>query len=514
MRGASPPRLDSPRAASGRRQGLVRRHLASLAVLGGLVLGCDPALAPADAVSREASREGPACGNGRVEQGEACDLGFANAPQGPCREDCSAPRCGDGIPDEGERCDDGNDDDHDGCRNDCQPPLRSVWVRAPRGGERAEIARGLALSAEGGAVIVGRGQAATGVPVRAWLAGYAPDGESRWARWLPEDPVWDEATAEAIAIDPTGDLWVTGYVRVEPEDEDDNGEEDDLWVVRCSPEGTPRWSFIDDFGGHDDRGLAIAVDPGGAVVAGHTVIDAHDRDGLVLAFDGEGQRRWSWRYDGPARAIDDARAVAVAADGGVVVGGGGDDLTHWWLTKLDAEGLPLGTSRIAGAVGAWVSALAIDPGGDVWVAGTEVLAAPDPFDDRTWHTQPFLARLDAAAGLRWLRAEPPEGAVRREARGLTLEPDGGATLVGTDPIPTTICSPTLCPGRPWLARYAGDGTRRYFAIPEHVVMGQGRAVARDGDGALWLVGSRRLVFSEADAWLGRYRETEPAEDSP
>ncbi|MEM9462794.1 MAG: DUF4215 domain-containing protein [Myxococcota bacterium] len=496
-----------------------RLHPLTLSLVG-CVLGYDPV--PESPVSVVTLREGegegegkdPVCGNGRVEPGEQCDLGFANAPQGPCREDCRAPRCGDGIPDEGERCDDGNDDDHDGCRTDCQRPLRSTWVRAPRGGEQPAIALGLALDPSGGVVVVGRGQAANGAPMRAWLAGYAPDGEQRWAQWLPADPVWDTATAQAIVIDPAGDLWVTGHVRVEPEDEDDNGDEDDLWVARCDPEGTPRWTFIDDLGGHHDRGLAIALDPQGAVVAGHTVIDARNRDGVVLAFDGDGQTRWSWRYDGPARGIDDARAVAVASDGSVVVGGGGDDLTHWWLTKLDAAGRPLGSSRIAGTVGAWVEALAIDDGGDLWVAGTEVLDAPDAFDERTWHTQPFLARLDAAAGIRWIRSEPPEGPTRREAFGLALDPDGGATIVGTDPIPGTICSRSLCPGRLWLARYAGDGTRRYWAIPDEMVMGQGRAVVLDADRALWLAGSRRLVYSEADAWLGRYRSTEPMEASP
>lgn len=458
-------------------------------------------------------RAGPVCGNGVVEDGEACDLGFGNAPEGLCRSDCQAPRCGDGRPDEGEGCDDGNEDDDDACRRDCQRPLRSTWVRAPVGGERPAVALGLALDPEGGAVVVGQGQAGPGAPLRAWLARYGPDGEARWTRTLPEGdadlPAW--ATARAVAVDPAGDLWVTGEVHGQAHD-------DDVWVARCDPEGTPRWSVTLDVWGHRDRGLALALYGEGVVVAGEALREAHDRDGLVLAFDGDGERRWTWRHDGPAGALDDARAVAVTPDGGVVVGGGEDDLTAWWLSKLDDTGFPIGVSRTRGEVGAWVSAVAVDATGDLWVTGTEVLAAPEPWDASTWHTQPWLARLDPAAGVRWRVSEPPRTATRREAFAVVLDVDGGgaggATMVGTDPIPSSMCTSTYCPGRLWLAAYDRDGVRRYHATPDENVQGEGRAAVRDREGLLWLAGSRRLVFAEADAWLGRYRELPPPEGSP
>src|SRR5690606_40277265 len=115
-----------------------------------------------------------------------CDLGFANGPEGPCREDCQAPRCGDGRLDEGERCDDGNDDDHDGCRSDCRRPLEATWVRATGDGEQPAAWLGLALDpTTGGAVTVGQGQAGVGAPPRAWLGGWGRDGSLRWTRWLP-----------------------------------------------------------------------------------------------------------------------------------------------------------------------------------------------------------------------------------------------------------------------------------------------------------------------------------------
>jgi hypothetical protein len=61
------------------------------------------------------------CGDGIVDEGEACDDGEANSATEPdaCRPDCSAPRCGDAVRDSGEACDDGGEAPLDGCAADC-----------------------------------------------------------------------------------------------------------------------------------------------------------------------------------------------------------------------------------------------------------------------------------------------------------------------------------------------------------------------------------------------------------
>ena len=67
------------------------------------------------------------CGDGKVNQGEACDDGNDDDQDG-CTNQCEDARCGDGIlrldldPSQagGEACDDGNDNDNDQCTNQCQ----------------------------------------------------------------------------------------------------------------------------------------------------------------------------------------------------------------------------------------------------------------------------------------------------------------------------------------------------------------------------------------------------------
>lgn len=63
------------------------------------------------------------CGNARVDGGEECDDGSANADvaNARCRRDCTLAGCGDGVLDDArERCDDGNRIDGDGCSALCQ----------------------------------------------------------------------------------------------------------------------------------------------------------------------------------------------------------------------------------------------------------------------------------------------------------------------------------------------------------------------------------------------------------
>lgn len=70
------------------------------------------------------------CGDGAVDDGEACDDGAANSDteQDACRTSCLLPWCGDGVTDSGEACDDGTLYGGDGCTPLCvveEGPLES-----------------------------------------------------------------------------------------------------------------------------------------------------------------------------------------------------------------------------------------------------------------------------------------------------------------------------------------------------------------------------------------------------
>jgi cysteine-rich repeat protein len=83
---------------------------------------------------------GSSCGNGELDDGEACDDGNTSSGDG-CRSDCSKlEMCGDSVVDQGEGCDDGNTNPSDGC-DACRP---SVWTAtAIVGGSANALAVGL-----------------------------------------------------------------------------------------------------------------------------------------------------------------------------------------------------------------------------------------------------------------------------------------------------------------------------------------------------------------------------------
>jgi cysteine-rich repeat protein len=60
------------------------------------------------------------CGDGELDDGEACDLGEANDDNGACTTACVAATCGDGLVQTGvEDCDDQNVDNTDACLDTC-----------------------------------------------------------------------------------------------------------------------------------------------------------------------------------------------------------------------------------------------------------------------------------------------------------------------------------------------------------------------------------------------------------
>ena len=78
------------------------------------------------------------CGDGVIDDGEACDDGDQNSDVNPdaCRTTCVAAACGDGVTDQGEGCDDGNEVDNDACRNGC------IEARCGDGIAREDLAQG------------------------------------------------------------------------------------------------------------------------------------------------------------------------------------------------------------------------------------------------------------------------------------------------------------------------------------------------------------------------------------
>ncbi|MDQ2643914.1 MAG: DUF4215 domain-containing protein, partial [Myxococcota bacterium] len=63
------------------------------------------------------------CGDNITQEGETCDDGNQNNTDA-CKNDCQKPACGDSLESDGEACEDGNTNDGDGCSSECQLEAR------------------------------------------------------------------------------------------------------------------------------------------------------------------------------------------------------------------------------------------------------------------------------------------------------------------------------------------------------------------------------------------------------
>ena len=83
--------------------------------------GCDDSATGQSSYAAGDPWSQPGCGDGVVDEGEACDDGADNSDTTPdaCRLNCQLPSCGDSVVDATEACDDGSPYGGDGCTPDC-----------------------------------------------------------------------------------------------------------------------------------------------------------------------------------------------------------------------------------------------------------------------------------------------------------------------------------------------------------------------------------------------------------
>jgi hypothetical protein len=201
-------------------------------------------------------------------------------------------------------------------------------------------------------------------------------------------------SARAVAVDPAGNVYVTGMfagtldfgimpVLV-------SAGEIDVFVAKLDSAGNPLWckSFGDPL---QQSGLAIAADASGVVIGGNYqgTIDLGGvpttsfelEDGFVVKLDPAGAHVWSVTFGNTGR--DSVLGLAVDAAGDVLVTGTFDELlslggpvitdkgsTDAFAGKLDgATGAHVWSKGFGGLQDQEGSAIAVDPGGNVLVAG-------------------------------------------------------------------------------------------------------------------------------------------------
>jgi uncharacterized delta-60 repeat protein len=213
------------------------------------------------------------------------------------------------------------------------------------------------------------------------LVRFNPDGTTDDS-FVADPPYTDPRSFAAVALQADGRIVVAGHEYNYATDDSD------FFVARYNPDGSRDETFSGDgiltidFGGHDDRAKALAVQPDDKiVVAGYSVeLDTDDvpsRDFALARYDPDGTLDASFSGDGQRTtnfADDTAHDIALQSDGKIVVGGSASgDIA---VVRYDEDG-SLDSSfsgdgrATVGFTDAQVGgrAIAIQPGGRIVAAG-------------------------------------------------------------------------------------------------------------------------------------------------
>ncbi len=228
---------------------------------------------------------------------------------------------------------------------------------------------------------------------------------------------YDLDYATAIAVDPNGNVYVTGgsYSGYATVKYDSDGNQ--LWVARYNGLGV---------GSH--VATAIAVDTDGNVYVTGSSPSATDYDYATVKYDCDGNQLWVARYNGPANGFNYPTAIAVDPNGNVYVTGyswGGATYGDYATVKYDSEGNQLWVARYNGPGNGNDSAqaIALDSGGKVYVTG---YSPSGPATVGGYAT----VKYDADGNPLWVARYNGPGNLADAARAIALDPGGNVYVTG------------------------------------------------------------------------------------
>jgi hypothetical protein len=330
-----------------------------------------------------------------------------------------------------------------------------------------------------------------------WAARYSGPGNGQ-----------DEAAA--IAVDADGNVYVTGNSFGTYETRLDYA------TIKYDANGLQQWAArYNGPGNKEDVATAIAVDASGNVyVTGYSDgTGDYTYDYATVKYDANGNQQWVARYNGPGNGWEQAAAIAVDASGNAYVTGssygGSATGTDYVTIKYDTDGNQLWIARYNGPLGNggdYAAALAVDASGHAYVTGSSYGGSGTRYDYAT-------IMYDVNGNEQWVARY--NGSINRDDYAAAIDIDVAGNVYVTGPSYRTWRNKTSDYAtikydanglQQWVARYNGPG--KDFDVPT--------AVAADASGNVYVTGNSKgdgtgsdLATIKYDAnglrqWVARY----------
>jgi hypothetical protein len=350
-----------------------------------------------------------------------------------------------------------------------------------------------------------------------------PGAPSAHAQTAPPNFLWayragwtNYDLAQAITVDATGSCYVTGAF----EESAYFGStlfkgagSRDLFLAKYDANGKFLWAQTAG-GTNYDLGTALAVDKqnnvyvagafsGAAKFGSVTLTSAGGRDAFLAKYDPNGRIQWAVR--GGGRAEDCAHGVAVDPEGNVVITGYFEDTAGFGASRLVSAGYddifavmyrPDGEVRWANRVGGGMTdfgrAVAIDPGGYVYITGSFYGQAEFGKTKLTSRgsSDIFVMKLDNGGSVDW--AYQYGGPHEDRGYGIAVTPAGQVYVTGSFVGPGTFGKTNVLAGQGlrdiFLTRLDSEGKFYWAREAGGKLNDEALAIALDPTGSAYVTG--------------------------
>lgn len=245
--------------------------------------------------------------------------------------------------------------------------VTQAWLQSYNGpGNSSDGAGGMALDTAGNIYVTGNSNAA-GNNADFVTIKYNPSGIVQWIQRYDYTGTAD--IANLIVVDKSGNVYVSGY---------SSGSNIDFATIKYNSSGVQQWVHrYNGTGNGDDYPTAMAIDSTGEVyVTGYSVGTGGNFDYVTIKYTASTSTPvWIKKYIGAANGIDQPYAITVDNSGNVYVTGGsiGTGSSSDYLTvKYNSSGLQQWEQRFNGSGNDYDNAnsIAVDNSGNVFVTGS------------------------------------------------------------------------------------------------------------------------------------------------
>lgn len=228
--------------------------------------------------------------------------------------------------------------------------------------------------------------------------------------------------ANSIVIDASGNIYVSGSSA-------GAGSGADVATIKYNSEGVQQWvSRYNGPAGNSDGASSIKLDAAGNVyIAGSSIGSGSDFDYVTIKYNSDGVQQWASRYNGPGNASDNALSLAVDISGNVYITGysfGTVSNNDYATIKYNSSGAEQWVQRYNGPGNHAdvANSLAIDAAGNVFVTGSSAGIGTN-IDFAT-------VKYNASGSEQWVSRYNGPGNNEDAANSIALDPMGNIYITG------------------------------------------------------------------------------------